>query len=81
MQDPDDCTSNAVSSPRLPGLGLAILLVSASMLMLEILQTITLSLQAMEQNAFLVISLCLLGLGAGGSPERRFAPSPAQSAE
>jgi len=38
-----------------------------AMLMFEILQTITFSLQALGQQAFLVVSLCLLGLGAGGS--------------
>ncbi len=35
--------------------------------MFEILQMITLSLQTIERNAFLVVSLCMLGLGAGGS--------------
>jgi SAM-dependent methyltransferase len=42
-------------------------LISIAMLMYEILQTITLSLQMLERNAFLVISLCLMGLGSGGS--------------
>ncbi len=45
----------------------SIVLLSASLLMFEILQMITLSLQTIERNAFLVVSLCMLGLGAGGS--------------
>jgi spermidine synthase len=45
----------------------AVVLISIAMLMYEILQTITLSLQTLERNAFLVISLCLMGLGSGGS--------------
>jgi len=45
----------------------SIVLISIAMLMYEILQTITLSLQTLERNAFLVISLCLMGLGSGGS--------------
>lgn len=45
----------------------AVLLVTASMLMFELLQTVVLSLQIFHQNAFLVVSLSLLGLGAGGS--------------
>ncbi|MFQ5510878.1 MAG: hypothetical protein ACE5EO_03415 [Candidatus Krumholzibacteriia bacterium] len=45
----------------------SILIVSMAMLMFEILQTITMSLQALERSAFLVVSLCLLGLGGGGS--------------
>ncbi|MEE9271184.1 MAG: hypothetical protein V3V49_13100 [Candidatus Krumholzibacteria bacterium] len=46
---------------------ISILLVSVAMLMFEILQTMTMSLQALERNAFLVVSLCLLGLGSGGA--------------
>ena len=45
----------------------SIVIVSVAMLMFEILQTITMSLQALQRNAFLVVSLCLLGLGSGGS--------------
>ena len=45
----------------------ALLLISVAMLMFEILQTVTLSLQTIERNAFLVVSMCLLGLGGGGS--------------
>jgi SAM-dependent methyltransferase len=46
---------------------LAVILVSTAMLMFQIQQTIIMSLQALEKNAFLVVSLCLLGLGSGGS--------------
>jgi spermidine synthase len=52
---------------RFSSLEASIFFLSAAMLMYEILQTITLSLQTMERNAFLVVSLCLLGLGGGGS--------------
>ena len=52
---------------RFPCVEASIVLISIAMLMYEILQTITLSLQALEWNAFLVISLCLMGLGSGGS--------------
>ncbi len=45
----------------------AIITLSIAMLMFEILQTITISLQAFQHNAFLVISFCLMGLGGGGS--------------
>lgn len=48
-------------------LDVALMFLSAALLMLEILQIITLSFQTIERNAFLVISLALLGLGAGGS--------------
>ncbi len=51
----------------LAALDIAVVLVSVAMLMFEILQMVTLSLQAVERNAFLVVSLCLLGLGGGGS--------------
>jgi hypothetical protein len=46
---------------------LAIALLTCSMLAFEVLQTITLSLQVFHHNAFLVISISMLGLGAGGS--------------
>jgi len=46
---------------------ISIVLISIAMLMFQILQTITMSLQALEKNAFLVISLCLMGLGGGGA--------------
>ncbi len=44
-----------------------VVLVSAAMLMFQILQTITLSLQLFDRNAFLVVSFSMLGLGAGGT--------------
>ena len=47
--------------------GVSTVLVSVAMLMFEIQQTMVLSLQTLERNAFLVVSLCLLGLGSGGS--------------
>jgi len=40
---------------------------SLAMLSFEILQTMTMSLRALESGAFFVIALCLLGLGAGGT--------------
>jgi hypothetical protein len=46
---------------------LAVFLLSVALLMFEILQTVTLSLQIFSSNAFLVISVALFGLGAGGS--------------
>ena len=57
----------ATGKPAFRRLEASIILVSMAMLMLEILQTVTLSLQTIERNAFLVVSLCLLGLGGGGS--------------
>jgi len=45
----------------------SIVLISIAMLMFEILQAIVLSFQTIERNAFLVVSMCLLGLGGGGS--------------
>lgn len=45
----------------------SIAMMSMAMLMFELLQTVVLSLQIWQQNAFLVVSLSLLGLGAGGS--------------
>ena len=44
-----------------------IVLISTAMLMFEILQTIILSLQLFNQVAFMVVSLSMLGLGAGGT--------------
>ena len=38
-----------------------------SLLMYQILQTVTLSLQLFHSNAFLAISMCMFGLGGGGS--------------
>jgi len=38
-----------------------------ALLMLQILQTVTLSLQIFHNTAFLVISVCMIGLGGGGS--------------
>lgn len=52
---------------RMRFIEIAIVLISIAMLMFQILQTITMSLQALEKNAFLVISLCLMGLGGGGA--------------
>jgi spermidine synthase len=46
---------------------LSIVSISTAMLMFEILQTVLLSFQTIERNAFLVVSMCLLGLGGGGS--------------
>lgn len=62
MRDPESSSRGAESR-----LDAAIVMLSISMLMFEILQTITLSIQTLERNAFLVVSLCLLGLGIGGS--------------
>ena len=45
----------------------AVALVSLALLMFEILQTVTLSLQVFPSNGFLVISVAMFGLGAGGS--------------
>ncbi|HET6277987.1 MAG TPA: hypothetical protein VFG08_04310 [Candidatus Polarisedimenticolia bacterium] len=59
---------------------LSIVSISTAMLMFEILQTVLLSFQTIERNAFLVVSMCLLGLGGGGSIAtvlgRRFRASP-----
>jgi len=44
-----------------------IVLISTAMLMFEILQTITLSLQLFDRLAFLVVSFSMLGLGTGGT--------------
>lgn len=46
---------------------LGVAMLSASMLLIELLKTIVLSLQLFHQNAFLVVSLSLVGLGGGGS--------------
>jgi hypothetical protein len=45
----------------------AVAFVTCGMLVFEILQTITLSLQVFAQNAFVVVSVAMLGLGCGGS--------------
>jgi SAM-dependent methyltransferase len=45
----------------------AVSILTACMLIFEILQTITLALQIFAQNAFLVVSVAMLGLGSGGS--------------
>jgi hypothetical protein len=45
----------------------AVGLLSFAMLAFEVLQTVVLSLQLFQQTAFLVVSLSMLGLGAGGS--------------
>ena len=44
-----------------------IILISTAMLMFEIFQTITLSLQLFDRIAFLVVSFSMLGLGTGGT--------------
>ncbi len=46
---------------------LAVGLVTFAMLVSETLQAITLSLQVFSHNAFLVVSIAMLGLGAGGT--------------
>lgn len=48
-------------------IAIPVVMVSAAMLMFQILQTITLSLQLFDRNAFLVVSFSMLGLGAGGT--------------
>ena len=64
-----DPVPEATPTSGVPGVhvSVSVVLISAAMLMFEILQTIVLALQTIERNAFLVISLCLLGLGSGGS--------------
>ena len=45
----------------------AVSLLACGMLIFEVLQTIILSMQVFSQNAFLVVSVAMLGLGGGGS--------------
>jgi len=42
---------------------MAVSMLTASMLIFEILQTITLALQVFAQNAFVVVSVAMLGAG------------------
>ena len=55
------------TQPSLVSATVMIFFTTLALLMFQILQTVTLSLQIFHNTAFLVISLCMFGLGGGGS--------------
>ena len=56
-----------MEEPPLWALSVAVFFMSVAMLMFQILMSVTLSLQGYETTAFLVVSIAMFGLGAGGS--------------
>lgn len=64
---PTDGQPNGMSEPPLWALTAAVFFMSVAMLMFQILMSVTLSLQVFETTSFLVVSLAMFGLGAGGS--------------